>query len=105
MSEFKNITIIREANVYFEGKVTSRTVLFEDGTKKTLGFMQPGEYSFDTGAAEVMELLGGSMNVLLPDTTDWKLFNAGESFDVPANSRFELQVSDFCDYCCSYVAN
>lgn len=103
MSEFKNVTIVREANVYFEGKVTSRTVIFEDGTRKTLGFMQPGEYTFDTGAAETMELLAGAMKVMLPGAQDWKTFSAGESFDVPANSRFELVVNEYSDYCCSYL--
>ena len=103
MSEFKNVTVVREANVYFDGKVTSRTVQFADGTKKTLGFMQAGEYTFDTAAAEVMELLGGEMDVLLPGSTHWKSFKAGESFEVPANSRFELVVRELADYCCSYL--
>ena len=103
MSEFKNVTIIREANVYFEGKVTSRTVEFEDGTKKTLGFMAAGKFSFDTGVAEVMEMLGGEMDVLLPGSTHWQTFKAGESFDVPANSKFDLVVKEFADYCCSYL--
>jgi uncharacterized protein YaiE (UPF0345 family) len=103
MSEFKNVTVVREANVYFDGKVTSRAVLFEDGTKKTLGFMMAGEYSFDTGVAEVMEMLGGEMDVLLPGSTHWQTFKAGESFDVPANSKFDLVVKAFADYCCSYL--
>ena len=66
MSEFKNVTIIKKANVYFDGKVTSRTVMFADGTKKTLGIMMPGDYEFNTAAAEIMEMLGGSMEVLYP---------------------------------------
>jgi uncharacterized protein YaiE (UPF0345 family) len=103
MSEFSNVTVVREANVYFGGKVTSRTVVFEDGTKKTLGFMAAGEYSFDTGAAEIMEMLGGEMDVLLPASTHWKTFKAGESFEVPANSKFDLVVKEFADYCCSYI--
>ena len=103
MSEFNTVTIVREANVYFEGKVTSRTVVFEDGTKKTLGFMQAGEYSFDTDAAEIMEMLGGEMEVLLPASTQWKTFKAGESFEVPANAKFDLVVKGFADYCCSYI--
>jgi len=103
MSEFKNVTVVREANVYFDGKVTSRTVVFDDGTKKTLGFMLAGEYSFDTGAAEVMEMLGGEMDVKLPGSTHWKTVKAGESFDVPANSKFDLVVKEFADYCCSYI--
>ena len=34
MNEFKGVTIIKKANVYFDGKVTSRTVIFSDGSKK-----------------------------------------------------------------------
>ena len=63
--EFKNVTVIKEANVYFDGKVTSRTVLFESGEKKTLGFMLAGEYEFNTDAEEIMEVLGGDMSVML----------------------------------------
>jgi uncharacterized protein YaiE (UPF0345 family) len=103
MSEFNNVTVVREANVYFDGKVTSRTVIFEDGTKKTLGFMLAGEYSFDTGAAEVMEMIGGEMDVQLPGSTHWKTVKAGESFEVPANSTFNLVVKEYADYCCAYL--
>jgi uncharacterized protein YaiE (UPF0345 family) len=103
MSEFNNVTVVREANVYFGGKVTSRTVQFEDGTKKTLGIMLAGEYTFDTAAAEVMEMLGGEMDVRLPGATDWTTFKAGESFEVPANSKFDLVVKELADYCCSYL--
>lgn len=103
MSEFNNVTVVREANIYFDGKVTSRTVKFADGTRKTLGVMLAGEYSFDTGVAEVMEMLGGEMDVQLPGSTHWKTYKAGESFEVPANSKFDLVVKEFADYCCSYV--
>ncbi|WP_372794160.1 pyrimidine/purine nucleoside phosphorylase [Pontiella sp.] len=103
MSEFKNVTVVCEANVYFGGKVSSRTVIFEDGSKKTLGFMLAGEYSFDTGAAEIMELIGGSMDVKLPGSDVWKTVEAGESFEVPANSKFDLVVTGFADYCCAYI--
>jgi uncharacterized protein YaiE (UPF0345 family) len=103
MSEFTNVTIIKKANVYFDGKVTSRTVLFADGTKKTLGIMMPGEYEFDTAAAEIMEMLGGSMEVLLPGADAWQTFSEGQSFEVPANSKFSLKIREVADYCCSYV--
>jgi len=103
MSEFKNVTVVKKANVYFDGKVTSRTVLFEDGTKKTLGIMMPGDYEFGTEAAEIMEMLGGQMDVLLPGETEWKTFKAGESYQVPANSKFKLKVPVAADYCCSYI--
>ena len=103
MSEFNNVTVIREANVYFDGKVTSRAVVFSDGTRKTLGLMLAGDYEFATEAREIMEMLGGEMEVLLPDASDWKTFKAGASFEVPANSSFKLKVAELADYCCSYL--
>jgi uncharacterized protein YaiE (UPF0345 family) len=101
MSEFNNVTIIREANVYFDGKVTSRTVIFADGTKKTLGIMLPGDYEFSTEAAELMEILAGELSVQLPGE-DWKPVVAGESFEVPADASFKLKIATVTDYCCSY---
>ncbi len=46
MSEFKNVTITKKANIYFDGKVTSRTIIFPDGSKKTLGIMAPDPTNF-----------------------------------------------------------
>ncbi len=103
MSDFKNVTIVKKANVYFDGKVTSRTVLFADGTKKTLGIMMPGDYEFGTEAAEIMEMLGGEMDVQLAGSKDWKTYKEGESYQVPANSKFKLKVPVVADYCCSYI--
>ncbi len=103
MSEFQNVTVVREANVYFGGGVTSRTVLFADGSKKTLGILQPGEYAFDTAAPEVMEILSGDLEVLLPGAAGWRRVQGGESFPVPGNARFELKVASLSDYCCSFL--
>lgn len=102
MSEFNNVTVTREANIYFDGKVTSRTVLFADGTRKTLGIMLPGEYEFGTEAAELMEILAGDLDVQLPGA-DWATFSGGESFEVPANASFKLKIRAVTDYCCSYL--
>jgi hypothetical protein len=103
MSNFQDVTIIREANVYFDGGVTSRTVLFPDGSKKTLGIMQPGEYTFDTAAAERMEILAGELTVLLPGEQEWRTVRGGEAFEVPANAAFQLKVRTLADYCCSFL--
>ncbi len=103
MSEFKGVTIVREANIYFDGKVTSRTVLFADGSKKTLGVMLPGEYEFGTADKELMEILSGELDVLLPGQTAWKAVKGGEAFEVAANAKFKLRVSKLSDYCCSFI--
>ena len=102
MSQFEGVTVVREANIYFGGQVTSRTVLFDDGTKKTLGIMLPGDYEFGTADAEVMEILAGELTVKLPGSDEWVSITAGQSFDVPANSKFQLKVTAVTDYCCSY---
>ncbi len=103
MSEFTNVTVVREANVYFDGKVTSRAVVFADGSKKTLGIMVPGDYEFGTADKEIMEILAGSLDVLLPGESSWQSFVGGQSFEVPAQSKFQLKVKDLVDYCCSYL--
>ncbi len=103
MSEFKNVTVVREANIYFDGKVTSRSVLFADGSKKTLGVMLPGEYEFGTADKEIMEIYSGEMDVLLPGESKWKTVKGGESFEAAANSKFKLKVKKLSDYCCSFV--
>ncbi len=102
MSQFDNVSIVKEANVYFEGQVTSRSVIFQDGSRKTLGIMLPGEYEFSTEDKELMEITSGELEVLLPDQ-DWKHVSGGESFEVPAHSKFQLRVTKTTDYCCSFI--
>jgi uncharacterized protein YaiE (UPF0345 family) len=103
MSQFDDVTVIKAANIYFDGKVASRTVLFKDGSKKTLGLMQPGEYEFGTAQAEVMEILAGALDVLLPGESGWQHFCGGTRFEVPAKASFKLRVFQLTDYCCSYL--
>ncbi len=103
MQRFDNVTVIKKANVYFEGNVVSRTVLFADGSKKTLGFMQPGAYEFTTGDPEVMEILSGELEVSLPGRQDWQAVRGGQSFEVPGNARFVMKVQAHTDYCCSFI--
>lgn len=103
MSEFENVTVVKKANIYFDGKVTSRTILFSDGSKKTLGVMLPGEYEFNTSDKETMEIYSGDLDVLLPGESGWRTIGGGESFEVPANAKFSLKVRAIADYCCSFV--
>lgn len=103
MSEFTNVTVLKKANVYSDGKVTSRTVIFSDGSKKTLGIMLPGEYTFSTGDKEIMEIQAGDLQVQLPGSNQWQKIAAGQQFEVPAQSKFSLKVTTVTDYCCSYI--
>ncbi|MEI7795617.1 MAG: pyrimidine/purine nucleoside phosphorylase [Methylococcaceae bacterium] len=102
MSEFTHVTVVTKANVYFDGNVSSRTIKFADGTTKTLGFMQVGEYVFNVGVPEIMEIQSGELDVLLPNQ-DWKLIKGGDAFNVPENSQFTMRVHQPTDYICSFV--
>ncbi|MDF2942503.1 MAG: hypothetical protein K0S01_1361 [Herbinix sp.] len=104
MERFNNVSVVKKANIYFEGKVTSRTVIFEGGEKKTLGIMMPGEYEFGTEKKELMEILAGSLDVKLPGSENWVTILAGDSFEVASNSKFQLVVKELTDYCCSYLS-
>jgi hypothetical protein len=103
MEQFDNVTVIKKANIYFDGKVTSRTVKFADGTHKTLGIMAPGEYEFGTEAPELMEIMEGKLDVLLPRSSEWVHVASGQHFEVPGNASFQLRVHTTVDYCCSYL--
>lgn len=102
MSEFNNVSVVKKANVYFGGNVSSRTIKFADGTMKTLGFMLAGEYTFNTADAELMEIIDGELEVLLPES-DWQAIKGGESFNVPANAKFTVKVTAPTDYICSFL--
>ncbi len=103
MNEFNNVTVIKKANVYFDGGVTSRTIQFENGEIKTLGMMQHGEYQFNTDKKEIMEIQLGEVDVLLPGQTEWQHFTAGDTFEVEANATFKINAFSLTDYCCSFV--
>ena len=102
MAKFENVTVTKEANIYYDGKVTSRTLEFSDGTIKSLGIMLPGEYTFGTDSAEIMEILSGELDVKLPGE-EWKTLHTPETFNVPANASFDLKIKKVTDYCCSYI--
>ena len=103
MSEFTNVSVIKKANVYYGGRVTSRTLLFADGSTKTLGFMLPGDYTFNTSDKELMEIIDGDLDVLLPNSEQWQTVTQGGSFHVPANARFTVKIKTPTDYCCSFL--
>ena len=83
MNEFNNVSVVKNANVYFDGGVTSRTIKFANG--------------------ETMDIQQGDVLVMLPDDDTWRHFSAGESFEVKANATFQIKVNAITDYCCSFI--
>jgi uncharacterized protein YaiE (UPF0345 family) len=102
MAQIQNVTIKKEANIYYNGNVTSRSITLEDGSIQSLGIMLPGNYTFGTQEAEIMEIMSGELEIKLPNE-DWKILNTPETFNVPANSSFDLKIKTVTDYCCSYI--
>ncbi len=99
----KNVDLLKKVNVYFDGRVTSRNYTTSEGVIKSLGVMLPGEYTFSTKAAEKMEILSGDVEVLFAGLeSNWEQFKAGDVFEVPQNSGFEIKVNEITDYCCTY---
>ncbi|GAB1266644.1 pyrimidine/purine nucleoside phosphorylase [Aurantivibrio infirmus] len=103
MDQFDNVSVVLKANMYFYGQVTSRTIIFPSGERKTLGIMNVGDYTFGTEKKELMEILAGRVSVQLSENGDWQIFEAGSKFEVDANSSFKIKVQELCDYCCSYL--
>jgi len=103
-AEFQGVTAVAKANVYFEGKVVSHSILFPDGTKKTLGLIYPGKFHFGTDKAERMEIVAGSCVVKLDGQSTTAGYSAGQAFEVPAKSGFDIEVpSGICEYICSFL--
>jgi purine/pyrimidine-nucleoside phosphorylase len=103
-NEFRGVTALTKANVYFEGKVVSHTILFPDGSKKTLGLIYPGQYHFGTDKAERMELTSGQCTIKLDGASASATYGVGQAFDVPAKSGFDIEVkTSICEYICSYL--
>lgn len=102
MEKFNNVSVLKNANIYFGGNVTSRTVIFADGSKKTLGIMMPGSYQFGASENELMEITNGDVEILLAGKDKWETIKSGGSFRVDANTKFDIKVNTVTDYCCSY---
>ena len=102
MSQYDKVSVVKKANVYFDGKCVSHTVVLADGTKKTVGVILPASLTFNTGAPEIMEGVGGSCRVKLKGESDWKAYSEGQSFNVPGNSSFEIACDKPYHYVCHF---
>ncbi len=103
-TEFSSVIVHTKANVYFDGRVASHTVITADGAKKTLGLIFPGSYHFGTAAPERMEIVAGACSVTADSGAGTHDYGAGESFEVPGHSGFTIEVKDgLCEYICSFL--
>ncbi|MGO4258684.1 pyrimidine/purine nucleoside phosphorylase [Marmoricola sp. RAF53] len=102
MTQLENVTVLAEANVYFDGKCVSHTVLLPDGTRKSVGVILPASLTFTTGAPETMQVVAGSCRVRQAGAEGWTEYAAGTSFDVPGDSSFDIEVDDQLDYVCHF---
>ena len=102
IEKFENVTVLTKGNIYFDGNVQSRTVLFPDGAKKTLGVILPGDYEFGTADREEMEMTAGTARVKLTGDVDWRAYGPGEKFGIPANCKFKYRCAEVTEYICSY---
>lgn len=101
--QFDDVSVICKANVYFEGKVISHTVLFKGGAKKTVGLIFPGSFLFNTDAPERMEITSGQCRVKQAGQEKWESYAGGSFFLVPGKSSFEIAVDEgIAEYICSF---
>ncbi len=101
MSSLENVTVTAKANIYFDGKCVSHTLLGADGSRKSVGVIFPSALTFNTAAPEIMEIVGGRCRVRL-DGAEWREFQGGQQFEVGANSSFEIETLDTVDYICHF---
>lgn len=102
--QFDNVSVACKANIYFDGQVVSHSLVFADGSRKTLGLIYPGEFKFNTEAPERMEIIAGTCRVRRAGESDWRNFAAGSFFDVPGKSFFEIAVDQgIAEYVCSFL--
>jgi len=90
-----------QTNEYFDGKVKSLAINLTEG-KQTIGVIEPGEYEFGTGTKEIMHVISGSLEALLPGATKWELFTAGKHFEVASGVKFKVKTSQDAAYLCEY---
>jgi uncharacterized protein YaiE (UPF0345 family) len=101
-AKFDGVTVSTTASVYFDGKCVSHGITFADGTKKSVGVVLPATLTFNTGAPEIMECTAGSCEYKLAGSDAWLRSEAGESFSIPGNSKFDIRVTEPYHYICHF---
>jgi uncharacterized protein YaiE (UPF0345 family) len=99
---FDSVSVVKKANVYFDGRCVSHTLHFSDGSRKSVGVILPGSLRFETAGPETMELLEGRCRVEIADSGRFVEYRAGERFDVPARSSFRIETQEPLHYVCHF---
>ena len=102
MAQFENVSVVKQGNVFFDGKCVSHSVHFPDGTRKTVGVILPSKLTFNVTTPEVMEITSGTCRVKVGDEPDFKTYEAGDQFSVAANSSFVIEADEVVNYVCSF---
>jgi uncharacterized protein YaiE (UPF0345 family) len=101
-TQLDGVSVLTKANVYFDGRCVSHTVLLADGTRKSVGVILPSLLRFTTGAPERMELVAGRCRVKLDGSAQWVDYEGGQFFDVPGDSAFDIEALDAVHYICHF---
>ena len=99
---YENVSLNPTANVYFDGLCVSHSFTLADGTRKSAGVIFPASLTFGTGAPERMEIQAGRCRIRLAGSDEWREYAAGDSFSVPGDSTFDIEVTELLDYVCHY---
>lgn len=102
MSQFDNVSVVKKGNVFFDGKCVSHSVLFPNGTRKTVGVILPSTLTFNVSTPELMEITSGTCRVRIGDEPDFKTYTAGSQFTVAENSSFVIEANEVVNYVCSF---
>jgi uncharacterized protein YaiE (UPF0345 family) len=100
--QFDHVSVHKKANIYFDGKCISHNLVFPDQTRKTVGVIMPGPLTFGTDTPEVMEIIEGKCRVRIGPDGDWKNYAGGQQFRVPANTSFDVEVTEPVHYVCHF---
>ena len=101
-TQLDNVSVVAKSNIYFDGKCVSHTILFADGSKKTIGVIFPSSLTFNTGAPETMEIVAGKCRVRAAGASEWSTCEGGQQFQVGANTSFDIETLETLDYICHF---
>jgi len=101
-TQLSGVTVATQASVFFDGKCVSHQITLPDGTRKSVGVVLPATLTFNTGVPETMECVAGSCDYQLAGSEAWQPSRPGEKFSIPANSSFQIRVSEPYHYICHF---